>query len=277
MTIPLMEQNLEEKRERLEQLLSRMGGCVIGFSGGVDSTLLFAVAANVLGDRALAVTATSETYPERELNEALSLASSLGGRHRVIVSEELDIPGFTQNPADRCYHCKKELFGKLCKIAVAEGLSVVVDGSNLDDRGDYRPGKQALAELGVRSPLVEAGFTKADIRVLSREMGLPTWDKPPFACLSSRFPYGTEITREKVSQVGRAEESLRELGLRVLRVRHHGDVARIELGPEEFALVVNELRDEVIARVKAAGYPYVALDLQGYRIGAMNEVLGVTP
>ncbi len=277
MTIPLMEQTLEEKRERLEQLLSRMGGCVIGFSGGVDSTLLFAVAANVLGDRALAVTATSETYPERELNEALSLAASLGGRHRVIVSEELDIPGFTQNPADRCYHCKKELFGKLCKIAVAEGLSVVVDGSNLDDRGDYRPGKQALAELGVRSPLVEAGFTKADIRVLSREMGLPTWDKPPFACLSSRFPYGTEITREKVSQVGRAEESLRELGLRVLRVRHHGDVARIELGPEEFALVVNELRDEVIARVKAAGYPYVALDLQGYRIGAMNEVLGVTP
>ena len=277
MTIPLLEQTLEEKRERLEQLLSRMGGCVIGFSGGVDSTLLFAVAANVLGDRALAVTATSETYPERELNEALSLAASLGGRHRVIVSEELDIPGFTQNPADRCYHCKKELFGKLCKIAVAEGLSVVVDGSNLDDRGDYRPGKQALAELGVRSPLVEAGFTKADIRVLSREMGLPTWDKPPFACLSSRFPYGTEITREKVSQVGRAEESLRELGLRVLRVRHHGDVARIELGPEEFALVVNELRDEVIARVKAAGYPYVALDLQGYRIGAMNEVLGVTP
>ena len=212
-----------------------MGGCVIGFSGGVDSALLFAVAAGVLGDRALAVTATSETYPERELREAQALAAQLGGRHRVIVSEELDIPGFTQNPVDRCYHCKKELFGKLRAIADAEGIPAVVDGSNLDDRSDYRPGRQAMAELGVRSPLEEAGFTKADIRELSRELGLPTWDKPAFACLSSRFPYGTEITREKVSQVGRAEESLRELGLRVLRVRHHGDVARIELGKRSSA------------------------------------------
>ena len=272
-----MERRLEEKRNALATILLKMGGCVIGFSGGVDSTLLFAVAAATLGDRALAVTATSETYPERELREAQALAGLLGGRHRVIVSEELEIPGFTKNPVDRCYHCKKELFGKLRTIADAEGIADVVDGSNLDDRSDYRPGRVALAELGVRSPLEEARFTKADIRALSRELGLTTWDKPAFACLSSRFPYGTEITREKVSQVGRAEERLRELGLRVLRVRHHGDVARIELGSEEFTLVVNELRDEVVRRVKAAGYAYVALDLQGYRTGAMNEVLEVTP
>ncbi len=271
-----MELTLQKKQRALEQILRDMGGCVIGFSGGVDSTLLLAVACSVLGERALAVTATSETYPERELREAKALALQLGGRHRIIVSEELDIPGFTQNPVDRCYHCKKELFSKLCAIAAEEGISVVVDGSNLDDRGDYRPGKLALAELGVRSPLVEAGFTKGDIRDLSRERGLPTWDKPAFACLSSRFPYGTEITRERVSQVGRAEESLRELGLRVLRVRHHGDVARIELGEEEFRMAVHELRNEVIARVKNAGYAYVALDLQGYRTGAMNEVLGMT-
>jgi pyridinium-3,5-biscarboxylic acid mononucleotide sulfurtransferase len=270
-----MEKSLYDKRTALEQILCAMGGCVIGFSGGVDSSLLFAIAVNVLGDRVLAVTATSETYPQRELREAESLAAQLGGRHRVIISEELDIPGFTQNPVDRCYHCKKELFGKLCHIALAEGIPSVVDGSNLDDRGDYRPGKQALLELGVRSPLVEAGFTKDDIRDLSRELGLPTWDKPAFACLSSRFPYGTEITRDNVSQVGRAEESLRQLDLRVLRVRHHGDVARIELGEIEFNRVVNELREEVIMRVKEAGYTYVALDLQGYRTGAMNEVLGL--
>ena len=270
-----MECRLKEKQDALEQILRTMGGCVIGFSGGVDSTLLCAVAATVLGDRALAVTATSETYPERELHEAKALAIQLGVRHAIIVSEELDIPGFTQNPVDRCYHCKKELFGKLRVIADAAGLPEVIDGSNLDDRSDYRPGKRAVLELGVRSPLEEAGFTKEYIRALSRELGLPTWDKPAFACLSFRFPYGVEITRDKVSQVGRAEESLRELGLRVLRVRHHGDVARIELGEEEFSLVTSGLRNEVVARVKAAGYAYVALDLQGYRTGAMNEVLGV--
>jgi pyridinium-3,5-biscarboxylic acid mononucleotide sulfurtransferase len=268
-----MDPLLQEKKDKLCAIIRDMGGCVVGFSGGVDSTLLFAVAAEVLGDRALAVTATSETYPERERREAEAFARKIGGRHRVVESEELDIPGFAENPKNRCYYCKSELFTKLRKIADEEGLPYVLDGSNLDDRGDYRPGKQAACELNVRSPLDEAGLSKDEIRALSQAMDLPTWDKPSFACLSSRFPYGTAITREKVSQVGRAEESLRDLGLRTIRVRHHGDMARIELGPAEFEQVVNGLRDEVIRLVKNAGYTYVALDLQGYRTGSMNEVL----
>ncbi len=268
-----MDQELKKKRQRLHAILRELEGCVIGFSGGVDSTFLYAAAIEALADRALAVTATSETYPERERLEAEDLARRLGGRHRVIVSEELDVPGFAENPKNRCYFCKKELFTKLRRVADEEGLPHVVDGSNLDDRGDYRPGRQAARELGVRSPLEEAELTKEDIRRLSQEMGLPTWNKPAFACLSSRFPYGVRITREKVSQVGRAEEGLRDLGLRVLRVRHHGEVARLELGPEEFERVANGLREDVVRIVKEAGYVYVALDLQGYRTGAMNEVL----
>ena len=268
-----MDQQLAEKRRRLDGILLDLGGVVIGFSGGVDSSFLYAAAVEVLGDRALGVTACSETYPERERREAQALATHLGGRHRLIVSEELDLPAFTTNPPDRCYHCKHELFSRLRQVAVEEGLPHVADGSNLDDRGDHRPGRRAAREMGVRSPLEEAGLGKEAIRALSRQLGLPTWDKPAFACLSSRFPYGTPITREKVSQVGRAEEGLWSLGLRVLRVRHHGDVARLEVGPEEFSRLAGELREEAVRVVQAAGYAYVALDLQGYRTGALNEVL----
>jgi len=262
---------LGDKTDKLRTILADMGGCVIGFSGGVDSTLLFAVAAEVLGQRALAVTATSKTYPERELNEARELAEQIGGRHLVIVSEELDIPEFRDNPRNRCYYCKKELFGKLRDIADREALGYVLDGTNVDDASDHRPGRAAAEELLVRSPLEEAGFSKQDIRDLSRTMGLPTWDKPAFACLSSRFPYGTAITPERVGQVGLAEESLRGLGFRTLRVRYHGSVARIELGEQEFERATGALRDEVVRLVKEAGFTYVAIDLQGYRTGAMNE------
>ena len=267
-----MNTTLNNKTTILRSILADMGGCVIGFSGGVDSTLLFAVAADVLGLRALAVTATSKTYPERELIEARELAVQIGGRHLIVESEELNIPEFRENPRNRCYYCKKELFGKLRAIADQEGLGFVLDGTNCDDASDHRPGRQAAEELLVRSPLEEAGFTKQDIRNLSRDMALPTWDKPAFACLSSRFPYGTAITAERVGQVGLAEESLRSLGFRTLRVRYHGTVARIELGEEEFARATGVGRDDVVRLVKAAGFTYVALDLQGYRTGAMNEV-----
>ena len=262
---------LQKKTDKLRIILADMGGCVVGFSGGVDSTLLFAMATEVLGNQALAVTATSKTYPERELNEARDLAERIGGRHLVIVSEELDLPEFRDNPSNRCYYCKRELFGKLRTIADREGLKHVLDGTNSDDASDHRPGRKAAKELNVCSPLEEAGFTKQDIRDLSREMMLPTWDKPAFACLSSRFPYGTAITPERVGQVGQAEESLRGLGFRTLRVRYHGTVARIELGEAEFERAAGVLRNDVVRLVKAAGFTYVALDLQGYRTGAMNE------
>jgi uncharacterized protein len=262
---------LRDKDIKLRNILGDMRGCVIGFSGGVDSTLLFAVAADVLGRRALAVTATSKTFPVRELNEACNLAEQIGGRHQVIISEELDIPEFRDNPRNRCYYCKKELFGKLRSIAEKEGLEQVLDGTNVDDAGDHRPGRMAADELQVRSPLEEAGFTKQDIRDLSLEMCLPTWDKPAFACLSSRFPYGTAITPERVTMVGVAEESLRGLGFRIVRVRYHGSVARIELGEQELELATGSMREAVVKSVKSAGFTYVAVDLQGYRTGAMNE------
>lgn len=261
---------LAGKLDHLERILSGIESAVVAFSGGVDSSLLLAVAVRVLGERALAVTATSETYPERELLEARSLARQLGARHREVVSEELEIPGFKDNPRNRCYYCKKELFVKLREIANQEGLAHVLDGTNLDDRSDHRPGRQAAEELCVRSPLEEAEFTKDDVRQLSRFLSLSGWDKPAFACLSSRFPYGTSITPERVRQVGQAEDALRDLGFRTLRVRYHDTVARLELGPEEYELATGLLKKEVSQKVKEAGFTYVAVDIDGYRTGSMN-------
>jgi pyridinium-3,5-biscarboxylic acid mononucleotide sulfurtransferase len=271
-----MATTLEEKRDHLLRIIGEMAGCVIGFSGGVDSTFLFAVAREVLGDRAIAVTITSEIHPEWELQEAQEVAGLIGGRHRLHAAKALEIPGLAENPENRCYVCKKAIATELWKIAREEGVSFVLDGGNVDDRGDYRPGREAAIEAGIRSPLDEAGLTKDEIRQLSHDMNLPTWDKPSYACLISRFPYGVYLTQEKMRMVAIAEDFLREMGLRTVRVRFHEEVARLELGEEEYERVAHELRQEVVARVKEAGFAYVALDLQGYRIGAMNEVLAKT-
>ncbi len=263
---------LEEKMDSLKDILKSLESVAIAYSGGVDSTFLSKVAFDVLGDNALAITARSETYPRSEFEEASRLTEEIGIRHKVIVSEELDIPEFSDNPVNRCYYCKKELFTKLKEIATEQGVKHVLDGSNFDDLDDYRPGMQAVEELDVRSPLKEAGLTKADIRELSKGLGLSTWDKPSFACLSSRFPYGNKITREKLTAVGEAEIFLRGLGIRQLRVRHHDKIARIEVAEDDMALLFQN-REQVVKKLKDLGYTYVTMDLQGYRTGSMNEVL----
>jgi len=261
-----------------EDLKTSISGCsraLIAFSGGVDSTLLLKCAVDVLGRaNVVAATAMSATYPGWQLEDAARTAASLGVEHIRFETDELNIRGFRQNPPDRCYHCKKELYLKLIAIAEEEGCDAVFDGSNLDDTSDYRPGLKALHELGIRSPLIEAGLTKSEVRAISKDLGLPTWDKPSFACLSSRFPYGAEITEEALSMVDRAESFLRDLGIGQLRVRHYGDLARIEVGTDDIGrLLTKEMRGKTIRALKEIGYSYICLDLEGYRTGSMNEVL----
>ena len=266
---------LEEKYGALRRILDDMQSLVIGYSGGVDSTLLLKVAVDQLGEKTLAMIGRSETYPTREFEEALALARTIGARYEIVHTEETDELKFQENPPDRCYYCKTELFGKLREIARREGILWIADGTITDDLGDFRPGMRARSEGEVRSPLLEAGFSKADVRELSRHLGLSTWDKPSFACLSSRFPYGTPILRENLNRVDAAETFLRDNGFRRFRVRFHdASTARVEVDPTEIERLIKEpLRGELIARFKQLGFTYVTLDLQGYRTGSMNELL----
>lgn len=265
---------IEQKWDHLKALLHDMHGAVLAYSGGVDSSLLLRAAAEVMGANLIAVTAVSETYPEGELIAAQEIARSLGVTHRIVHTEELASEDFARNPPDRCYHCKKELFEKLRRLAADEGVSFVMDGSNADDLRDHRPGRKAAAEFSVRSPLVEAGFTKAEVRERARALGLTVWDKPSLACLSSRIPYGTRITPGLIRAIGAAEEQLRAFGFGQARVRHHGDIARIEVMQEDFAKFLNRaVAEKIAARFRELGYIYICLDIEGYRTGSMNEGL----
>jgi uncharacterized protein len=265
-----------DKYERLKEILAEMGSVLVAYSGGTDSTLMLKVAHDVLGDKVLAMTAVSASLPAADRAEAEQVARQIGAKHILVESDETSDPEYLANTPNRCFFCKKETYGKLATYAERHGFQAIVDGTNADDSGDYRPGRQAASEYHVRSPLLEAGFTKAEIRQLSKGLGLPNWDKPAAACLSSRIPYGTTITLETLSQVERAEALLHGLGLRQLRVRHHGPVARIEVEPRDFSRLLDH-RDEIVTTLKAIGYGYVALDLAGFRSGSMNDLIQRAP
>jgi len=263
---------LRDKAEQLDSLLDACHSVIVAFSGGVDSALLAVAATRRLGSAALCVTAESPSYPQRHKQLARRVAADFGLRHEFITTAELARPEYRANPVNRCYFCKTELYEALTTMASARGVSTVVDGSNADDRGDYRPGREAAREHGVRSPLDDVGLTKAEIRTLSLHLGMSTWDEPASACLSSRVPYHTEITDEALRTIEQAEDALRDLGFRVCRVRHHGALARLELGADELARAVEpEMRDRIVRAVRYAGYTHVTVDLQGYRMGSLNE------
>lgn len=262
------------KLERLRARLAEVDSVLIAYSGGVDSTFLLRVAAEVLGERTLAVTAVSPSYPAGELEEARSLAQEMGARHLAVSTHEVESQDYLENPANRCYYCKAELWETLGPIAREHGIAAMADGFNADDASDVRPGAKAAREHGVLSPLLDVGLNKFEIRLLSRELGLPTWDKPAMACLSSRIPYGEQITLEKLARIDRAEQLLRELGFRLVRVRHHENMARIELPQEDMPRFLTEdLLPSITRRFKELGFQYVTLDLEGYRKGSLNEVL----
>ncbi len=270
--------DLRAREAALFERLRALPSLIVAYSGGVDSAFLAWAATRALGERALCVTADSASYPERHRAMAAAIARDFGLRHEVVRTTEIDKPAYRANNPDRCYHCKNELYTRLTALAAERGVAAVADGSNADDRGDYRPGRRAARQFGVLSPLDDAGLTKEDIRALSHEAGLPTWDEPASACLSSRIPYYSEVNEEKLQVIEQAEEAVRALGFRVLRVRHHGDVARIELARDEMPRLFEEDRfSRLDAAVRALGFKYVALDLRGYRLGSLNEALQLKP
>jgi len=269
---------LAVKAARLRELLAGYRSVLIAFSGGVDSAYLAIAAHDVLGDRAVAITADSPSYPDTHRQLALAIARDFGFKHEMISTAELERPEYRANPANRCYYCKDELYSELAAMARQRDVAVVIDGNNADDRGDYRPGRQAAREHGVRSPLDEADLTKADIRELARAAGLASWDEPASACLSSRIPYGQEVTDQRLRQIERAEQVLRDLGFRIFRVRHHDTVARLEIAKAEMPRALDPaVNATLVASLKALGYRYVSLDLQGYRLGSLNEALPLRP